>query len=75
MSPVSQYFILSISEYWSQKRTQNGSIHSAKLDVYAEKQSKSNLSFILSQHKQGKKLTGHLSGEKADHLVTRLNFW
>ena len=34
------------SEYWSQKRTKNGNIHSAKLDVYAEKQSVSNLSFM-----------------------------
>ena len=28
------------------KRTQNGNIHSIKLDVYAVKQSASNLSFI-----------------------------
>ena len=27
------------SEYWSQKRTQIGNIHSTKLDGYAEKQS------------------------------------
>ena len=38
------------SEYWSQKRTQNGNIHSSKLDVYAEKQSVSNLSFILKNY-------------------------
>ena len=55
MSPVSQYFILNNSEYWSQKHTQNGNIHSTKLDVYVEKQSGLNPSFILSQHKQGRK--------------------
>ena len=43
------------SEYWTQKCTQNGKIHSIKLDVYAVKQSASNLSFISSQHKQGRK--------------------
>ena len=36
ISPVSQYFMLR-----QQKRTQNSNIHSAKLDVYAEKQSAS----------------------------------
>ena len=44
------------SEYWSQECTQNGTIHSIELDVYAEKQSDSNLSFILSQLKKGRKL-------------------
>ena len=44
MSPVSQYFIL---KHWSQKRTQNGNIHTTKLDVYAVKQSESNLFFIF----------------------------
>ena len=34
------------SEYWSQKCTQNGDIHSTDLDVYVEKQSASNFSFI-----------------------------
>ena len=43
------------SEYWSQKRSQNGNIHSTKLDVYAEKQSESNLSFISLTPKQGRK--------------------
>ena len=38
-------------EYLSQKRTQNGNIHTTKLDVYAVQQSVSNLSFMLSQHK------------------------
>ena len=42
------------NEYWSQKHTQSGNIHSTELDVYAEKQSAANLSFILSQHKQGR---------------------
>ena len=40
-----------LSEYWSQNHTQNGNIHSAKLDVYAEKQSLSNLSFINNKYK------------------------
>ena len=44
-------------EYWSQKCTQNGNIHSIELYVYAEKQSASNLSFILSQLKQGRNQT------------------
>ena len=43
------------NEYWTQKCTQSGHIHSIKLDVYAEKQSASNLSFVSSQHKQGRK--------------------
>ena len=43
------------TEYWSQKRTQNDNIHSMKLDVYVVEQSMSNLSFILSQHKHGRK--------------------
>ena len=41
--------------YWSQKRTQNGNNHSTKLDVYAEKQSASNLSFFSFPFKQGRK--------------------
>ena len=45
------------SEHWSQKRNQNGNIHSKELDVYAEKQSASNLSLILPQLKQGRKNT------------------
>ena len=48
MSPVSQFTYWSNSEYWSQKGTQNGNIHSMKLNVYAVKQSVSHLSFILS---------------------------
>ena len=43
-----------IDQYWSQKRTQNGNIHSTKLDVYVEKQSTS-ISYILPQLKQGRK--------------------
>ena len=43
------------SEYWSQKRTQNGNIHSTQLDVYAEKQSALDLSFISFPLKQGRK--------------------
>ena len=35
--------------YWSQKRSQSGSIHSSELDVYAVKQSALNFSFILSE--------------------------
>ena len=38
------------SEYWTQTCTQNGNIHSMKLDVYAEKQSASNIPFVSSQH-------------------------
>ena len=54
MSPVSQYFMLNNSEYWSQKCTQNGNTHSTKLGVYAEKQRASNFFFILAQDKQGR---------------------
>ena len=43
------------TEYWSQKRTQNDNIHSMEFDVYAVRQSATNLSFILSQRKQGRK--------------------
>ena len=43
------------SESWSQKRIQYGNIHFIKLDVYADKQSASNPSFISSQHKQGRR--------------------
>ena len=32
MSPVSQYFILNNNEYWSQKPTQNGNIHSTEVN-------------------------------------------
>ena len=46
MSPAFQNFIYwSNSEYWSQKRIQNGSIHSIILDVHALKQSALDLSF------------------------------
>ena len=48
-------FHWSNSEFWSQKRPQSGNIHSTKLDVYDVKQSALNLSFILSEHKQGRK--------------------
>ena len=34
---------------------QSGNIHYIKLDVYAQKQSMTNPSFISSQHKQGRK--------------------
>ena len=34
------------NEYWSQKWTQNGNIHSTELHVYGEKQSASNLSIF-----------------------------
>ena len=56
MSSVSPVFYTEVnSEYWSQKCAKNGNIHSIELDVHAEKQSVSNLSFILSQLKQGRK--------------------
>ena len=58
-------------EYWSQKCTQNGNIHSTKLDVYAEKQSASNLSFISSQLKQGRKYNALASSP----LITHQNWW
>ena len=67
MSPVSQYFIL---KYWSQKHTQSVNIHSIELDVYAEKQSPSKLSFILPQLKQGRKYYALASSP----LTTRQNW-
>ena len=45
------------SEYWSQKRTQSGNIHSIILDVHAVKQSMLKLSFQSSQYKLDKNLT------------------
>ena len=57
MSPNFQYFILkeTVSIGLRQKRTQNGNIYSMELDVYAVKQSTSNLSFIFPKLKQGRK--------------------
>ena len=57
------------SEYWSQKHTQSGNIYSTELDVYAVKQSEQNLSFIYSQHRQGRKYYALASSS----LTTRHN--
>ena len=43
------------SEYWTEKGTQSGNVHSTELDVFAVKQSTLDLSLILSQQKQGRK--------------------
>ena len=43
-----------IDQYWSQKLSQNGNIHSTKLDVYVEKQSMSvSLIFYPNSNKEG----------------------
>ena len=59
------------SEYWSQKCTRNGNIHSKEWDVYAEKQNVSNLSFILPQLKQSRKYYALASSP----LLTRQNWY
>ena len=53
------------SEYWSQKCTQNGNIHSIELDVYGEKQSASNL--FLPQLKQSRKYYAHACSPLTTH--------
>ena len=52
MSPVSTSISnWNNSEYWTQKRTQNGNIHSEIFDVHAEKQSMQNFPFNSPQRK------------------------
>ena len=50
MSPVFQYFNTEATVlYWSQKHTQNGNIHSTKLDVSEAERVKSFFHFIPTQ--------------------------
>ena len=58
------------SEYWTEKGTQSGNVHSTELDVFAVKQSTLDLSLILSQHKQGRKYYALTSSP----LTTRQNW-
>ena len=67
VTSFSVFYTVVNSEYWSQKCTQNGNIHSIELDVYAEKQSTSNLSFILPQLKQGRKYYALASSPLTTH--------
>ena len=63
MSPVSQYFILSNSEYWSQTWIQNVNIHSIKLDVYDEYTFRKDVSSLEGTKKKFKERLHNIRNE------------